>query len=220
MTNYQPSNTYKFFFDNIIGELLSQICHKIPNASVRDRSTPFEIGKKFEEYREKATNNMKNPRLDRHKLASCICGAIIEVQPIVGVNGKPIPKKINEIFALYVSLNVIKYYMMYDMTHKLNISKNAKENIKTYLRDNFNMESPSIDENICDTQEYESNLTNALYWTRCYWCKTTNVYCVRYDIWAYAKIFYHLELYNIPRLQNMYTEYLKTNNIVIQEQGN
>lgn len=220
MTNYQPSNTYKFFFDNIIGELLSQICNKIPNASVRNRSTPFEIGKKFEEYREKATNNMKNPRLDRHKLASCICGAIIEVQPIVGVYNEPIHKKINEIFALYAALNVIKYYMMYDITYQLNISEYEKKNLKTYLRDNFNMESPSIDENICDTQEYEFNLTNALYWTHCYRCKSTNICCFHYDIWAYAKIFYHLELYNIPRLKSMYIEYLKNNNIVIKEQGN
>lgn len=211
MTSYRPSNTYKFFYDNIIGELFTQIFNNIPNASVMDRSIPFILGKKFEEYREKAANNMANPRLDRHKLASCICGAIIEVQPIVGVNNNPIPQKINEIFALHVALNVIKYYMMYDITDSLDISSSIKNKVKTYLRDNFNMELPSIKENICDTQEYESNLTNALYWTHYYKCEATKTDCFHYDIWAYAKIFYHLELYNKPRLKNMYAEYLNTN---------
>lgn len=216
MTNYRPSSTYKFFYDNIIGELFTQIFDHIPTASVKDRQIPFIIGKKFEEYRERATNNMANPRLDRHKLASCICGAIIEVEPFVGVNNKPIHQKMNEIFALHVALNVIKYYMMYDITYKLNISANEKSDIKTYLRDNFNMELPSIKENICDSQEYESNLTNALYWTHYYKCEATKADCFHYDIWAYAKIFYHLELYNKPRLEKMYVEYLKKNNIVIK----
>lgn len=219
MTKYQPSNTYKFFFDNIIGELLSQICDRIPGASVRNRSIPFALGEKFEEYRKKAANNMINPRLDRHKLASCICAAIVEIQPIAGLEGVAIPKKINEIFALYVALNVIKYYMMYDLTYGINMPLDVKNDLKAYLRDNFDMKLPSVDENICDTQEYEANLTNALYWTH-YKCELTNTNCFHYDIWAYAKIFYHLELYNKPRLDEMYREYLEMNNVGVKGQEN
>lgn len=209
MTTYQPSNTYKFFFDNIIGDLLSQICHK-PDFCLKDRMVPYEIGRKYEEYRGNAKKYMSNPRLDRHKLASSICGAIIEVEPITCLSGKMSSKRANEIFALHVGLNVIKYYMMYDLTYKLSFPLEFVKEIKIHMKEKFDMECPTIDNNICDIQEYESNLLNALHWTH-HKCDLVSKECYHYDIWAYAKIFYHLELYNAPRLKNLYSEYLKNN---------
>ncbi len=37
-----------------------------------------------------------------------------------------------------------------------------------------------------------------------------NKECFHYDIWAYAKLFYHLELYNQPAFTTACHEYLKT----------
>lgn len=132
------------------------------------------------------------------------------------MQGGKISKRANEIFALHVGLNVIKYYMMYDLTYNLLLPVDVQEQLKSYLKENFNMECPNLEDNICDTQEYEINLLNALHWTH-HECKLVNKECYHYDIWAYAKIFYHLELYNIPRLKSMYDEYMESHNLKKQE---
>lgn len=75
MKSYQPSDTYKLLFNHIIGELLEQICSQSQNYCVQNDKIPFLIGEKFEEYKSRALKNMSGKRLDRHKLASCICGA-------------------------------------------------------------------------------------------------------------------------------------------------
>jgi len=158
---------------------------------------------------------MENPKLDRHKLASCICGAIIETQPISYLSKNQVPKRANEILALYVGLGVIKYFMMYDIVNDLPASEET-QNLKTYLSNNFNIFLPALDNNICDTQEYEQNLLNALLWTH-HKCVQTNKECFHYDIWAYAKIFYHIELYNKPGLREVYDKYI--NNRIHASQG-
>lgn len=200
-----PSNTYKLFFDYIIGELLHVICDKLPGYCVRDQKVFYDLGEKFEEYRDSANHHMSNPRLDRHKLASCICGAVIELQPIVGADGAQVPRA-NSLFALHVGLNVIKFYMIYDWVKELEISSSSKERMKVYLKEHFDMAMPAVDENICDTQEYQMNLLNALCRTH-HRCSFKRKECYHYDIWAYAKIFYHLELYNRPRFEKVLTEY-------------
>lgn len=108
MTNQNLSSTYKFLYDFIINDLLSQIC-KVIRFCVRSENIPFIIGENFEKYRECAIKKMSKDRLDRHKLASCICGAIIESKPLVGFNGAIIAKNANEALALYVGLSVIKF---------------------------------------------------------------------------------------------------------------
>lgn len=214
MKSLQPSNTYKMLFNHIIGELLSQICERMPNYSVRNQKVFYELGDKFDEYRRRANGHMSRSRLDRHKLASCICGAIVEIQPIVCVTGGD-AQKANSLFAICVGLNVIKFYMMYDLLNHLDASSDSKKRLKLYLRDHFDMQMPAIDENICDTQEYQTNLINALYWTH-HKCEYKKKECYHYDIWAYAKIFYHLELYNKPRFESVFEEYRKNEKM---EQG-
>ncbi|MBD5537826.1 MAG: hypothetical protein HDQ99_22310 [Lachnospiraceae bacterium] len=207
MTTHNISNTYKFLYDFIIGDLLSQICKDI-RFCVRDENIPFIIGENFEKYREYAIKNMSKDRLDRHKLASCICGAIIESKPLVGFNGSKIPKNANEALALYVGLSVIKFYMMYSSVLPLNLTAESEEKMLKCLRENFNMEFPDYHENICDEQKYETNLLNSLYWTHRK-CHVTNSECFCYDIWAYSKIYYHLELYNKSRFDSFLQEYSK-----------
>lgn len=224
MSNYTPSNTYKVLFDDIIGSYLSSIFKEFPDFCLRDRYIPYNIEKKYTEYKNNAdkcmekikTESEEHKKLDRHKLASCMCGAIIEIQPICCIS-KITPPRVNETLALYVGLSIIKHFMIFNVIKEL--SDNTREDVKNYLVNNFDVLLPGLDKNICDTQEYEQNLLNALMWTH-YKCDKIGRECFHYDIWAYSKIFYHLELYNKPRLENMYLEYLKTNCIVIKEQEN
>ena len=152
---------------------------------------------------------MTKDRLDRHKLASCICGAIVDSKPLVGFNGAKIPKNANEVLALYVGLTVIKFYMMYSSIFSLNLTTDSKSRMLKYLRENFNMNFPDFNENICDEQEYKKNLINSLYWTH-HNCSIINSECFCYDIWAYSKIYYHLELYNKPYFDSFLEEYRKS----------
>ena len=208
----QPSRTYKLLYYDIIEELLFQICSNNINYCVQCKiggdEPPIAIWKNYEAYRAKALENMAGSRLDRHKLASCICGAIIKTRPLTGFKGAKILKNANEIFALYVGLTVLKYYMTNDLTkHLQNTDPELQIKVNNYLRENFSMKLPSMAENICDTQAYEKNLSYALYRTH-EKCPVTGKECFHYDIWAYAKIFYHLEMYNREPLQKLYQEYM------------
>lgn len=202
MKNYIISDTYKDLYDYVIGRLLSEICQSNKNICVRSQEIPYIIGEKFDEYKIKTTKNMIGTRLDRHKLASCICGAIIEAKPLVGFNGANIRKNANEIFALYVGLYVIKYFMIYADVENQCIPNELKETFVEYLRENFDMKFPDFKEKICDEQDYLDNLVNSLYWSH-QECKISNSECFRYDIWAYSKIYYHLEIYNRNSFENV-----------------
>lgn len=152
---------------------------------------------------------MSKDRLDRHKLASCICGAVIDAKPLIGYNGAKIPKNSNEALALYVGLSVIKFYMMHSFICELDLTQKTEEKTLKYLREKYNMRLPGSDEQICDEQAYQTNLINSLYWTHRH-CKITNQKCFSYDTWAYSKIFYHIELYNRPYFEKFIQDYIKT----------
>lgn len=210
MKNDQLSDTYKKLYNLVISDILFQICSSSDMYCVKytvdGDILPIAIWKKFQQYEETASTNMSGTRLDRHKLASCICGAIIQVRPIVGCDGTEIPKKVNELLALSIGLNVIKAFMMFELLDSLPLEHNT--DVKKYLKTKFNMQLPSVEENICDIQEYRKNIVNALYRSHRK-CNITQNECFRYDIWAYAKIFYHLEIYNQEHLRKCYQEYIK-----------
>lgn len=214
MKNEQLSDTYKMLYDYIISDVLFQICNSNCDYCVKylidNDKLPIAIWKKLQHYEKTASKNMSGTRLDRHKLVSCICGAIIEVSPILGNDGTKIPKKINELAALYIGLNVIKVFMMNDFLHTVPLED--KENARRYLKNNFNICLPSINENVCDTQEYQRNIINALYWSHSK-CDISQKECFHFDIWAYAKIFYHLELYNRKNIEKCYENYVKSQSI-------
>lgn len=205
----QPSDTYKLLYRYIVEDLLLQICNSDDNqCCVRYRigEDEFHIAlwKKYQEYKNRALKNMSSTRLDRHKLASCICGAIIDVRPLTGLNGAAIVKNANEILGLHAGLVVLKYYMVYDMLCGQG-DASVKEDAKRYLMNNYDVQFP---ENIRDMNAFQKNMYNALYWSHSH-CSYKNAECFHYDIWAYAKIFYHLELYNQKYLQEIYQEYLE-----------
>lgn len=209
MKKNQPSDTYKRLYDHVIEDILFQICNTqkyCVNYFSDQKQIPFQIWEKFEEYKAMALENMSGTRLDRHKIASCLCGAIIEIRPLVPTTNK-YHQRINEIFALEVGINVIKFFMMCELLLSTEIDITHRLKTLKYLKEEFQMKFPSIDENICDTHEYKENLYNSLFWSH-HKCDVTKKECFHYDIWAYAKIFYHLELYNKPYLNKAY-QFLK-----------
>lgn len=210
MKNSQPSKTYTYLYNHIIQDLLHQIYRNKNNYKINTKfgndDLPIALEKKFEEYKEKALLNMVGERLDRHKLASCICGAFIDIKPIVGIKGAKFSKTVNELVALHIGLNVIKAYMIYELIYTFHTSPNDI-NLKKHLKDNFHMQFPC--EKICDTGNYEVNLVNSLYQIH-HQCDFLGKECFQYDIWAYSKIFYHLELYNKNTLDNIYQEYIQS----------
>ena len=211
MKHQKPSETFKFLYKEIIEELFYQICSNGINYSIRykveDDEIHIALWKKYEEYRETTLKHMFGTRLDRHKLASCICGAIIEIQPLVGYNNAKIVKKANELLAITVAMNVVKIYMIYHLLCESNLLNKEGKKIFKYLKENFTMEFPSLEKNVCDTQEYQETIANALYWSH-HRCEHINTQCFHYDVWAYSKILYHLELYNQDALNKAYQDYI------------
>lgn len=203
----KPSETYKRLYHEIIEDIFFQVCSNGINYCIKEQvggnSVPIAIWLKYEEYREKALREMRGTRLDRHKIASCMCGAILEVQPLVGYNGAQILRNANEAVALYVGLNVVKFYIIQSLLGTIEDSF-KQQTAKMHLRDHVEMQFPP---NICDTNQYRQNLANALYRTH-QKCDISRNECFRYDIWAYAEIFYHLERYNWPTIRTAYEEYM------------
>lgn len=201
MNETQPSDTFVKLYNYIIVDLLVQICNSNPNYCVKEKinneNLPNALWKIYKKYETETSENMLGSRLDRHKLASCICGAITELQPIVGLNHVKNSQSVNELLALHTALNVIKCFMMEEIFENSNDPIEIKNEINVYLKKNFELRLPHLEDNICDSQEYQKNIINALFW--CHrTCHTFSRKCFRYDIWAYSKIFYHLELYNKP----------------------
>lgn len=212
MTSYPISKMYHLLWNEIIQELITSVCNSNINYCVRyggDEEVHQKIGELFEEYRRTAQENMVGHRLDRHKLASCICAAIIEAKPLTGFQGSSIVRNANEILGLYTGLNVIKYYMLFDYLSPQTISQEKKEKMMKYLKEHFEMNTPSLSENICDTKSYRENMANALYRSH-HHCNLASKMCYHFDIWAYSKIFYHLELYNQPSLTELCEKYQQT----------
>ncbi len=197
----QPSDTYKKLYYQIIDEIFYVICNdKNNDLCIKSPTIQYRIWNKFYEYWNKTLEHMSGERLDRHKLASCICGAIIEVKPLVHAGKETKKTRANEILAMHVGLNVIKAFMIEELL-KDSEGKNSIE----YLKSSWEMQFPK---NICDIQEYPKNFVNALCWSHSK-CNSLNKECFHYDIWAYSKLFYHLELYNDPLLKQCYEDYLQ-----------
>lgn len=206
MSDYTLSSTYKIFYRDIISDLLHHIFARFCDYCV-DRDFQYELNKKYEKLKKAADEHMGSPKLDRHKLASCMCGAIIELQPIRLLSNRQLcPKRANELLALYAGLGIIKDFMIYDVLCKIPSYSKERQSIKNYLKDNFKLILPSLDDKICDTQEYAENLYNALLWTHNE-CVFKSSECYHYDIWAYSTIFYHIESYNKIRLENLVKKY-------------
>lgn len=194
---------------NIVDKCISEAC-KLPNYAVKSeingKPTPVSIWEKYSGYRNHMIQNVKSKRLDRHKLASCLCGAILETQPLIGLSGTSIPNNSNEVLALFCGVYLIKFFMISETALKSGFKDEELKNFIDYLEENFTMKFPHEGENICDTQQYRKNIVNALYWSH-FKCDVINRECFKYEPWAYATIFYHLEVYNKQQFENLVNAY-------------
>ena len=215
MNNIKPSKTFRYLYKHIIEEVFSEICQRNLNYSIeyKIKNIPihYAIYEKFEEYRKITAANMAGNRLDRHKLASCMCGTILELRPIVPYNGATPVKKANEFVALSISLAILKHYMIDDLIESsIKSGKLTSEEEKichNYLASNFYINFPSAKENIRDLCEYNVIITNALLFNNKE-CTYKSGKCLQYDVWAYSLLFYHLELYNRDILNNKFEEFV------------
>lgn len=207
LENQPLSKTYMCLYNGIIGELLSEITRRNERYAISDRTVKFKIGRKIDEYEKTAKEKMSSERLDRHKLASCICGSIIEIKPLVrSKKDIPIKKRANEELALCVGSEVIKFFMIKDLLNKANLSEKEEYVARMYLKDHYEMQFPT--HNVRDRIEYKESLLNSLLWSH-FECNTYKKECFPFDIWAYSIIFYHLEVYNQEALKHAFEEYKK-----------
>lgn len=210
MINTKPSMPFRNMYRNTVDELIHEACSASLNYSVKPqingKSTYITIWEEYEKYRNQMLQNVKSKRLDRHKIASCLCGAVLEVQPLTECKNKKIKKNANEILALHSGIAVIKYFMIYEYINKLSLSNDEKIKMRDYLKENFFIQFPHSKENICDIQEYSKNIVNALFWSR-FTCELLNKQCFKYEPWAYATIFYHIEAYNKQSFLKVLSDY-------------
>ncbi len=206
---YSPSPTFGLLYSELLEELILAMIQGGNglrlNCSNNDDHPCIAIGERFEEIRNSSIPYVTSKRLDRHKIAACLCGAIIEVKPLKSINNNHhYEESANAKLAIYSAINVIKFYMIFG---KLKDFNDTTGEYKKCLKKYFSMKFPLVEENICDTKAYLENFTTALLGTQVK-CKNNNeLECNKFDVWAYSDIFYHLERYNMPLFDDFCYKY-------------
>ena len=212
----QSNDNHTFLWNNVIRKILFYISESELNYCINDpHNVRHSICNKIDEYVEitkkamcKKGEDINKINIDRHKFASCVCGAIIEVRPI-GKKGKQWVRNTNEIVALYAGLIVLQRNMVDDFISTLDISDKDRILMTQFFNENFKIKLPSILENICEKQDYAVGLCTDL--SRTYHdCKYKKGICFHFDVFAYSKIFYHIEMKNRWQLNDLYQDYLNT----------
>ena len=151
------------------------------------------IKSKFFEFSNYCKNNVIGGTIDRHKQASCMCGAVFLSNIIVSIEGKK--HNANEILAMSMGLNLLKMYMIMD---KFGLAGDAQ--MKKLCIDGFSFTFPGIDLNTHDKKEYRENISITMSKSNhCVYDKQK--ICEKFDVWAYSKIFFHLDNYNTERFR-------------------
>ena len=92
-----------------------------------------------------------SPRLDRHKVASCIAGAILRVNPLEYYPSKGYCDRIklsflaNEALSLFSALAIVKSFIRSDVTNEIKLPTEYKE---IFLKNGFLFPEPRYDEYI------------------------------------------------------------------------
>jgi hypothetical protein len=150
--------------------------------------------KSIETYMNETRIYMSDTKLDRHKLAACICAAIIKERPLYQYPDAKNDRfqKPNECLAVFCAIKTMRPFMITDFLKKYPEYANIRKELTT----EYNFIFPQ--DKIGDKKDYFENLLAAV--ERAYVCvcknKGDDEKCDKFDIWAYAKIFYHLELIN------------------------
>lgn len=214
MMENQSKDSHTFLWNDVIRKILYYISESGLNYYINDpQHVRHLISNKIDEYVEMTKKSMcKNGEdisqihIDRHKFASCVCGAIIEVRPI-GKVGKQWVRNTNELVALQVGIIILQRNIIFDFINTSDVSDEDKVPMTQFFKENFKMQFPSIKENICEKQDYAAGLCADL--SRTYHdCKYKKDRCFHFDVFAYSKIFYHLEMKNREQLNDLYQDYI------------
>lgn len=96
MTTRKPTIPFRQMYYHTADDYISKICKNTTNYAVLpsvDKKDIVEIiWRKYEEYKAHMLKTVTSGRLDRHKIAACLCGAIVATKPLVGRNGAEIAK--------------------------------------------------------------------------------------------------------------------------------
>lgn len=210
----QSKEKYTFLWNDVIRKVLYYISESGLNYSINDpQNVRHSIYSKIDEYVEMTKKSMCKKgedidkiHIDRHKFAACVCGAIIEVRPI-GKKGKQWVRNTNEIVALNVGIIILQRNVIYDFISALDISDEEKVLMTKFFIENFKMRFPSLLENICEKQDYAEGLCADL--SRTYHdCTYKKGICFHLDVFAYSKIFYHIEMKNREQFNDLYQDYM------------
>lgn len=219
----QSKDTHTFLWNDVIRKVLYYISESGLNYCINDpQNVRQSIYNKIDEYVEMTKQSMckngediNNIHIDRHKFASCVCGAIIAVRPI-GRVGKQWVRNANEIVALQAGTIILQRNVIYDFIEAKNVSEEDKVPMTQFFKEKFKLNFPSKDENLCEKKDYVEGLCADLSKTYHY-CKHKNATCFHYDVFAYSKIFYHIEMKNREQLNDIYQSYMNSKNTSVSQ---
>lgn len=203
---YEDIIVTKFIFAEGKGYTVKDGAHK----ELADKAYYYTCITKREMRNRKRTQGevLKETILDRHKLAACLCAAIIEVRPLVKKKGESTGidlKYANEAFAVLVSMELLQKTMVYELAESISDARIAKDFREKLYRE-YKMQYP--DDKYGDKGDYCKNMCYDMGNTHesCEHKKGSE--CFHFDIFAYAKIFYHLEKWNRSIIEQKYGRYI------------
>ena len=194
MTTQEKTNeVYRLIYDNfmVAGFILAERKGYTKIDGARDKFINAmskyvnETVSQMSHAREPESDDSQLIRLDRHKLAACICAAIINVRPLIEKNGEPVGEDVeyaNDSLAVWVSMEVLQKTMLHKMSEKIS-KKEIADDFKKKLYKEYRMKFPP--DSYGDKGDYFKNLCNDIGRARDH-----------FDIFAYSRVFYHLEMVN------------------------
>lgn len=151
--------------NTFLSEFQSQINIPIKKINTTTGSIPEQICYQFDNivntFRDKYMSI--NPRLDRHKLSSCLCFAALYISPFeISKEQKdekmPVYSRFaNEMFSFMLGYTIIKLYMLYDVNNMTDDKEKREE-----LTEKINLIFPYIPQNTTSNNSYLLNICYAL----------------------------------------------------------
>lgn len=131
-----------------------------------------------------ATNEETDIRLDRHKVAACIAGAILSASPIEGPNIRQgssykVSYFANETLALFAALGIVKSFIRSDKENVIELDLKTKE---VFLKRGFCFPKPTRDD--------------YLHWLLFMLQESTNI---GFNVLSFSNILYLLEIHSMSQ---------------------
>ena len=143
--------------------------------------------------------------LDRHKFASCLCAAAMESQVIIGRADDKSKGYANEIMAFDMGIEYLYHAMLEEIADDHGLGYEQKIAFKSDAIKNYGLVYP--DGHRCDEGDYRKNIIHDLRNTY-ERCIHKGAVCHHFDLFAYSRIYYHLEECNRNALEQICQRYV------------